>query len=72
MIRRVLFWDWKEQPDLNTLGRIITEMSTQGPVHLTGVPNTGMDSVAVIITHRPLTPSEADAAFQAYLEESND
>jgi hypothetical protein len=72
MIKRVLFWDWKGQPDLADLQRAIREMSANGPIHLTEVPDTGMDVVAVIIAHRPLSPAEANEQFRTHLEESND
>jgi hypothetical protein len=58
MIARVLSWDWREQPDLDQLGRIIADLSG-GRLHLRRV-DTGSDEYAVVVADSPL--SEWDAA----------
>lgn len=72
MFKRVLFWDWCRQPNIQDLDRAIGEVGRLGPVHVTEVPDTGMDSVAIIIAHRPLTPEQANDTFRTWLEETND
>lgn len=72
MFKRIIMWDWKGQPNINDLDRAIGEVGRLGPVHLTEVPNTGMDMVAVVIAHRPLTADQANETFRTWLEESND
>ena len=43
----VLTWDWREQPDLDHLGRLICDLSG-GTVHLHQV-DTGSDQYAIVL-----------------------
>jgi hypothetical protein len=57
----MLSWDWKEQPDLDTLGRVITTMSN-GTVHLHQVDD-GTDNITILLSDTPL---DARAVLDAY------
>lgn len=54
----VLSWDWREQPDMEELGRIVWEKSG-GRVAITSVEDTGSDQYAVVISDKPLRQVEA-------------
>lgn len=64
---RVLWWDWREQPDLGALAKILTEVSG-GTVHLHEV-DTCSDEYAVVISSAPLSAEEAVAAWEKGWEE---
>lgn len=56
----VLTWNWREQPDLDHLARILARHN----VHLHQV-DTGSDQYAVVIAASPLTTDEAQRAYRA-------
>lgn len=58
---RVMRWDWKEQPDMEQLARIVGELSG-GRLHM-HVPNTDCDEYALVVTDGPLSPRMVDAAW---------
>jgi hypothetical protein len=53
----VLSWDYKEQPDLETLARIVRDMSG-GTVYLHDVGDTGGQDYALVVADRRLTSDE--------------
>lgn len=57
----VLSWDWKEQPDLDRLARIIADLSG-GTVRLTQV-YTGSDEYAIVLSDVPLSKVEAAEVY---------
>jgi hypothetical protein len=59
----VLTWDWRQQPDLARLARILLEVSG-GTVHLAEV-DTGSDEYAIVLSGRFLSEAEVDAAYRA-------
>ncbi len=59
----VLSWDWRGQPDLDRLARIVHDVSG-GLVHLQQV-DTGSDEYAIVVADRPLSPAEADSHYRA-------
>lgn len=54
----LIAWDWRGQPDLAELARIVAERSG-GAVHITPVEDTGDDQYAIIVADRPYTQTEA-------------
>jgi hypothetical protein len=58
----VVSWDWREQPDLQDLGRRVADISN-GRAYLTEVA-THCDDYALIVSTEPMTPDEA---YEAYL-----
>lgn len=64
----VLTWGWREQPDLDRLARIITDLSG-GTVHLVQV-ETGSDEYAIVLSDRALTKDEVDEAYRRRREGS--
>ncbi len=56
-----LSWDWKDQPDLDTLARQIHDL-TGGRLTLHTVDD-GTDNVNILVTTAVLTPTEAHNAF---------
>lgn len=70
MTVHVLTWDWRGQPDIDELDRMVYDISATGrPVRITKVENTGCDEAAIVITDRELTQEEAEKAFSAYWQE---
>lgn len=61
----ILTWDWREQPDLDRLARIVNELSGNR-VHITEA-ETGDDQYAIVIADVPVTDADAADAYQAYL-----
>jgi hypothetical protein len=57
----VLSWDWREQPNLDRLARIITDLSG-GTVHLAQV-DTGSDEYAIVLSDVPLSKVEAAEVY---------
>jgi hypothetical protein len=55
----VLTWDWREQPDLDALTRILANHG----VHLAKV-ETGSDEYAVVISADPLTAEEVEGVWR--------
>jgi hypothetical protein len=53
----LLTWDWRGQPDLDELARILLEVSA-GTVHLHQV-DTGGDEYAIVLADRALSDREA-------------
>jgi hypothetical protein len=58
----ILSWDWRGQPDLNRLARLVRDLSG-GTVHLTPVDDTGRDEYALIVDVRPYEQAEATEAY---------
>jgi hypothetical protein len=56
----VLSWDWREQPDLDALTRILRDLAG---LHLHHV-DTGSDEYAIVIATVPLDRRTVDAAWQ--------
>lgn len=59
--RRVITWDWREQPDLDELATAIRELSDDR-IHLT-VVDTDSDQYAVVVSRGRLTAEGAAAAY---------
>lgn len=57
----VLCWDWKEQPDMDTLALLLRDLSG-GTIHLHEV-NTESDEFAIVLATTPLTAEQVDAAW---------
>ncbi len=53
----MLSWDWRGQPDLDHLARILLDVSA-GTVHLHQV-QTGTDDYAIVLADRALTHADA-------------
>ena len=62
--RRVVTWDWREQPDLAELATAIRELS-DGRVHLAAV-DTGSDQIAVVLSRGRLSRESVAAAWDGY------
>lgn len=60
----VLSWDYREQPDLAVLGRLVAG----GAVHLHQVEDTGTQDYALVVSSRPLTDAEAAEAWRRHWE----
>lgn len=58
-----LSWDWREQPDLDELTRILARHN----VHLHQV-DTGSDQYAVVIAGTKLTAKQANDHYQTSVE----
>lgn len=71
MTYRVMSWDWREQPDMNHLNRLIHEIIPENihyeGLYLTMVDDTGDDQYAIVITTRPLTQPEARTFYLDWL-----
>lgn len=67
---RVLTWDWKEQPDLDDLARIVHDVS-QCHVHLYQV-DTGSDQYALVVARNPIGSQAAHDAYRRYWEGGDD
>lgn len=59
--RRVITWDWREQPNLAELATAIRELSDDR-VHLTQV-DTGSDQYAIVLSRGRLSAESAAAAY---------
>jgi hypothetical protein len=59
----VLSWDWRGQPDLARLGRLVADLSG-GTLHLAEA-DTGSDQYAVVLS---TTPLDDEAATRVYRE----
>lgn len=70
MTVHVLTWDWRGQPNIDELDRMVYDLSATGlPVRITNVENTGCDQLAIVIADRELTQKEAEEALSAYWQE---
>jgi hypothetical protein len=58
MAAKIITWDWKEQPDLDTIARAVHEMSG-GLVHMREV-DTGSDQYEWIVSDYPVDDAEAE------------
>ncbi len=66
----LLVWDWKEQIDIDHLGRILAAL-TDGRLHVSE-PETHMDSRAIVISTAPLNQEQADEVFdEVWSDDSN-
>lgn len=65
--REILTWDYREQPDLKRLARLVTEMSG-GRVHLVEVEDTGTQDYALIVSDRALDEAETSAVYRRWWE----
>lgn len=63
---RLITWDYREQPPMDVLARLLTEVSA-GAVHLAQV-DTGSDEYAIVLSNQPLTGAEAHAVYEARWE----
>ena len=63
--RHVLTWDWREQPDLERLGRLVNELSG-GRVHITEA-DTRSDEYAIVVSDQPVSDTDAAEAYRAHL-----
>jgi hypothetical protein len=59
----VLSWDWRGQPDLARLGRLVADLSG-GTLHL-AEPDTGSDQYAVVLSTAPLDDETATRVYGA-------
>jgi hypothetical protein len=67
-VKRLLTWDWKEQPDPAELARILSEL-TDGMVHLIEV-DTEDDQYAWVLSTEPTSAAEATALYLQPCDES--
>lgn len=58
-------WDYKEQPDMEELARIVAGQSG-GQVHITVVPYAGGQEYAIAVCDRKLPDDEALEAYRAW------
>ena len=58
---RVFTWDWKEQPPMEKLAAALP-----GQPFMHVVPDTGGDCYACVLSSWPLTPVEAQAAYDQH------
>jgi hypothetical protein len=63
--RRLLTWDWAEQPDMNKLADIVLTLS-DGRVRMQPA-DTGDDQYAWLIATYTISPEDASEAYRAYL-----
>lgn len=61
----VLIWDWKEDAPLDMIGRTIAEISDHR-AFLYSVPDTRTDSMAAVVSNRPLTFTEVQKIFDDF------
>lgn len=66
----VLTWDWRGQPDLNQLGRVIHDLSG-GVLHLRPV-DTGSDEYAIVIANTDVDGATARAAYDRWCDDGVD
>lgn len=59
----VLSWDYKEQPPLDELAKLIEEFS-EGRLHLRCVEDTGSDEYAVVVSHLPMSEQGVAEAYR--------
>jgi hypothetical protein len=59
---RILTWDWRGQPNLAELARVLTDVSN-GTVHLTEV-DTGDDQYAIVLSPQPVNKPDAYAMYR--------
>lgn len=64
----VLSWDWRGQPDLDALTRILRDL---GGLHL-HVVDTGADDYAIVLATVPLDKRTVDTAWQRSWDDGND
>lgn len=57
----VLTWDWREQPNLDELDRIVYNMTTSVRIHQV---DTGSDQYAVVITTDDLDAEAVQVAYR--------
>ncbi len=65
----VITWDWREQPDLDHLARVVRDVSG-GTVHLRPV-NTNSDQYAVVVANTDLDKAAAQATYQRWYEDGS-
>ncbi len=66
----VITWDWREQPDLKHLARVIETLSG-GSVHLRPVV-TNSDQYAVVVANTDLDEASAQATYERWREDGQD
>jgi len=64
---RVLSWDWRGQPNLDALSRILTEVSG-GAVYVAEA-DTGDDQYALAFSDEPITGEQATFLYRARWED---
>jgi hypothetical protein len=63
----VLSWDWRGQPDLARLGRLVADLSG-GTLHLAEA-DTGCDQYAVVLSTAPLDDETATRVYREWERE---
>jgi hypothetical protein len=63
---KIMSWDWREQPDLAELDRLVCDVS-DGRVRIVPVI-TGSDQYAIAVSRGLILQSEADRAYRATWE----
>lgn len=63
----VTTWDWREQPDVDMLGRVVETLSAQGTVYMHKV-DTGSDQYALVWTTAYLDEKAAQDLYNRYLD----
>jgi hypothetical protein len=60
-------WDWRGQPDLDELDRIVANMSAV-PLGMIRVhqANTGNDQYGIVVTDEELTPAQVNERWRAW------
>jgi hypothetical protein len=66
----VITWDWREQPDLDHLARLVHDLS-DGRIHLRPA-ETGTDQYGLIIATRPVDDATARGLCQQWQEDGED
>lgn len=66
----ILTWDWREQPSLNALRRILDELAVARP-YIAEV-DTGSDQYAWVFSSSSLSPYGLGLAWRQYCEDQRD
>lgn len=68
MATECMMWDWKEQPDIDELYRIVSNMTAVRPRDMIRVISvrTGTDEYGIVITDDGLDQAQADAHWDAW------
>ncbi len=72
MAAECMSWDWRGQPDLDELDRIVANMSCSCSCHCHGgmlrvfKVDTGMDEYGIVITDEELTREQIDERWQTW------
>lgn len=63
----VLSWDWREQPDLDRLDRLVHDLSGNGQIRIHTV-DTGTDQFAIVITDGDLDQADVQTVWRRWMD----